>query len=106
LVQTINSLLILYSWIVVAILTFFLFLIGRFCELKLGRKSHYHWFLLPIVPLLVAGVWYAFFTRSSSGGPLNDFVGAFWPDLLYLTGGLVLIVLCYSLHRTMMGDQK
>jgi len=106
LVQTINSLLILYSWIVVAILTLFLFLIGRFHELKLGQKSHYQLFLIPLALLLVAGVWYAFFARNSSGGPLHDFVGAFWPDLLYLIGGLVLIVLCYLLQRTMMGDKR
>jgi hypothetical protein len=106
LVQTINSLLILYCWIVVAILTLFLFLIGRFYELKLGQKSHYQLFLVPLALLLVAGVWYAFVARNDSGEPLHDFVGAFWPDLLYLVGGMVLIVLCYSLHRTMMGDKK
>jgi hypothetical protein len=106
LVETFTSLLIVYSWVAVAILTLFLFLIGRFYELKLGQKSHYQLFLIPLVLFPVAGLWYAFFARSSSGEPLQDFVGAVWPDLLYLVGGLALIILCYSLHRTMMGDKR
>lgn len=104
-IQTINSILILYSWLAVAILILFLFLIGRFYEAKFEHKSHYQLFLLPLALFLVAAIWYAFFARDSAGVPFQDFVGAFWPDLLYLVGGLVLIALCYSLHRIMMGDK-
>lgn len=105
-IETINSLLILYSWIVVAVLILFLFLIGRFYETKILQRSYYQLFVIPLVPFLVAAVWYAFFARDGSGAPLHGFVGAFWPDLLYLVGGLVLIVLCYSLYRTMMGGRR
>jgi ABC-type anion transport system duplicated permease subunit len=105
LTQTINSILLLYSWIVVTILILFLFLIGRFYEIKLGQRSNYQLFLLPLVLFLVAILWYTLFARDSAGAPLQDFVGAFWPDLLYLVGGLLLTVLCYSLYRTMMGGK-
>jgi hypothetical protein len=104
--QTINTILVLYCWIVAAILILFLYLIGRFYEIQFGRKSYYQLFLLPLVLFLVAAVWYGFLARSSTGDRLQDFVGAFWPDLVYLIAGLALIVLCYSLHRTMMGGKR
>ncbi len=104
-IQSINSILLLYSWIVAAVLILFLFLIGRFYELKLGQRSYYQLFLIPLVLFSVATVWYTFFARDTTETLLHDFVGAFWPDLLYLAGGLILIVLCYSLHRTMMGGK-
>jgi len=106
LAYTISAILVLYCWIVAAILSFFLFLIGRFYEIKFGRKSHYQLFLLPLGLLTVAAVWDAFFANDNTGNPLLDFVGAFWPDLLFLVGGLVLIGLCYSLFRTMMGGRR
>jgi hypothetical protein len=106
LIQTINSVLVLYGWIVAAILILFLYLIGRYYEIQIGRKSRYQLFLLPLALFLVAAVWYVFFARSSAGEPLWDFVGVFWPDLVFLLAGLSMIVLCYSLHRTMMGGKR
>lgn len=104
--HTISASLILYCWIVAAILSFFLFLIGRFYERKFGRRSHHRLFWLPLGLLIVAAVWDAFFANDNTGNPLLDFVGAFWPDLLYLLGGLALIGLCYSLFRLMMGGRR
>ena len=95
--------LIAYSWIVAAVLIFFLFLIGRFYEIRFGQRSYYELFLIPLGLFVVAGVWDAFLANNYTGDPLLDFVGALGPDLLFLLGGLALIVLCYSLHRTMMG---
>jgi hypothetical protein len=98
LVDLINSILVLYSWVVAAVLILFLLLIGRFYEIKFGQRS-YHWFLLiPLGCFLVAAVWYAFFAP--------DFVGVFWPDVLFLVGGLSLIGICYILFRIMMGGRK
>jgi hypothetical protein len=105
LIQAINLILLLYSWIVVAVLILFLFLIGRFYELQLKQRSRYQLFLIPLVLFSVATLWYAFIARDGSGALLHDFVGAFWPDILYLAGGLMLIALCYSLHRIMMGGK-
>jgi hypothetical protein len=106
LIHTVSAILILYYWILVALLIFFLFLIGRFYEVKFGRRSRYQLFLLPLVLLVVAAVWDAFFANDHTTHPLLDFVGAFWPDLLFLVGGLVLTGLCYSLFRTMMAGRR
>lgn len=98
LILIINSVLTLYNWIVVAILILFLFLIGRFYEIKFGQKSHYTFMLLPPVFFLVAAVWYAVAS--------DDIVGEPVPDILLLVGGLILTWLCYSLYKTMMGGRR
>ena len=105
-IQIVNSLLILYSWILAAILIFFLFLIGRFYEVKLSKRSHYQLFLIPLILFLVAAGWYAVFVHSESGTEVFGIAGVLGPDLLYLIGGLFLSVLCYSLYRTMMGGRR
>jgi hypothetical protein len=92
--QTIGSILVLYSWIVVAILLLFLFLIGRFYEMQFRQRSYYQLFTLPLVLFLAGAIWYVFNTQ--------DFVGVPGPDLLFLFGGLVLIGLGYTLYRIMM----
>ena len=102
-IHTLSSILIVYSWAVAAILVFFLFLIGRFYEFRFGQKSYYQLFLIPLVLFAIAAIWDAFFANGYTGNPLLDFAGGFWPDLLFLIGGLTLTVLCYTLLRTMMG---
>ncbi|MBN1135085.1 MAG: hypothetical protein JXM73_00770 [Anaerolineae bacterium] len=92
--QTIGSILVLYSWIVVAILLFFLVLIGRFYQMQFRQRSYYQLFSAPLVLFLAGAIWYLFNTR--------DFVGLPGPDLLFLIGGLVLIGLGYTLYRIMM----
>jgi len=98
--------LIVFGWIVAAILLFFLLLIGRFYEIRFGQRSYYQLLLLPILCFLVSGVWDAFFVNEYTGDPLTDFVGAWWPDFLLLAGGLALIIFCYSLFRMMMGGKR
>jgi hypothetical protein len=93
-IQTIGSILVLYSWIVVAILLLFLFLIGRFYEMQFRQRSYYQLFLLPLVLFLAGATWYLLDTQ--------DFVGVPGPDLLLLFGGLALIGLGYTLYRIMM----
>jgi hypothetical protein len=101
LVHTINSILLLYSSIVAAILISFLLLIGRFYEIKFGQKSHYLLLLVPFGCFLIAAAWYTF------GGPeTHDFLGVLVPDLLLLVGGVFLIVISYLLFRTMMGGRR
>jgi len=92
--QTFGSMLVLYSWIVVAILLLFLFLIGRFYEMQFRQRSYYQLFVVPLVLFLAGAIWYAFDTQ--------DFVGVPGADLLFLFGGVVLIGLGYTLHRIMM----
>ncbi len=105
-IHTFSSILIIYSWIVTAILIIFLFLIGRFYEIRFGQKSGYQLVLLPLVLFVVAATWDAFFANSDTGDPLLDFVGALGPDLLFLVGGLILVGLSYSLFKMMMGDKR
>jgi hypothetical protein len=106
LIHTFSSIFILYSWIVTAILILFLFLIGRFYEIRFGQKSGYQLVLLPLVLFILAATWDAFFANSDTGDPLLDFVGALGPDLLFLVGGLILVGLGYSLFKMMMGDKR
>lgn len=101
-----SSILVLYYWIAAAILILFLFLIGRFYERRFGQRSYHQLMLLPLGFFLVAAVWDAFLANRYTGNPLLDFVGALGPDLLWLLGGLILILLCYSLFRTMMGGRR
>lgn len=105
-IQTINSILILCTWILAAVLILFLYLIGRFYERKFGQRSHYQLFLVPLVLFLIAALWYALPVGDGNGVQGGDFVGLFWPDLLYLLGGLGLLVLSYGLYRAMMGGQR
>jgi hypothetical protein len=101
-----GSLVVVFSWIVAAVLIFFLFLVGRFYEIRFGQKSYYQLMLIPLVLFLMAAIWDAFLANSYTGDPLLDFVGAFFPDLLFLLGGIILIVLCYYLYRIMMGGRR
>lgn len=104
--QILSSALIVYSWIVAAALISFLFLIGRFYELRFGQKSYYQLLLFPLFFFVFAAVWDAFASNDYTGDPALDFVGSFWPDLLFFLGGLSLILLCYSLFRVMMGGRR
>lgn len=104
-IHTLSSILILYSWAVAAILVFFLFLIARFYEFRFGQRAYYELFLVPLILFVIAAIWDAFLANGFTGNPLLDFVGSFWPDLLFLVGGLILTVLCYNLYKTMMGGR-
>jgi hypothetical protein len=101
LVYAINSILLLYSWIIAAVLISFLFLIGRFYEIKFGQKSHYVLLLVPLGCFLGAAVWYLVAAHKT-----HDFLGVLGPDLLLLTGGAFLVVISYLLFRTMMGGRR
>lgn len=101
-----SSLLVVFSWIIAAVLVFSLFLIGRFYQVRYGQKSYFQLMLIPLIFFVTAGVWDAFFANSYTGDPLLDFVGAFFPDLLFFIGGVILIALCYYLYRTMMGGRR
>jgi hypothetical protein len=101
-----GTLLIVFCWLVAAILIFFLFLIGRFYEIRFGQRSYFQLILITLVLFVAAAVWDAVFGNSYTGDPLLDFVGALFPDLLFFVGGAILIVLCYYLFRTMMGGKR
>lgn len=101
-----SGILILYYWIAAAILILFLYLIGRFYERRYGQRSYYQLMMVPPGLFVIAAIWDAFLTNEYTGNPLLDFVGALGPDLLSLVAGTLLILLCYSLFRTMMGGRR
>ncbi len=104
--QILSSLVVILGWIVAAILIFFLFLIGRFYEIRYGQKAYYQLMLVPLLLFAVAAVWDAFFANGQTGDPLLDFVGGFFPDLLFFLGGAILSILSYYLYRVMIGGRR
>jgi hypothetical protein len=86
-------------------LIFFLFLIGRFYEIRFGQRSYYQLLLLPLFFFVLSAVWDVFISNDYTGNPGLDFVGSFWSDLLLFVGGLGLLILCSSLFRLMMGGR-
>ena len=101
-----SSFLVVFCWILAAAVIFFLFLIGRFYEVRFGQKSYYQLMLIPLVLFVTAGVWDAVFANKHSGDPLLDFVGPLVPNLLLLVGGVILATLCFYLYRKMMGGRR
>lgn len=101
LAQTVGLFLVLYGWVVAAILIFFLFLIGRLYERKFKQRSSYRLMLLPLVLYVIAAVWMAAAPAGSFLSGSRDFLGLPVPDLLLLVAGALLCVLCFSLYRIM-----
>jgi len=87
-----------YSWVIIAILLFFLFLIARFYERKAHQRSHYQLFLLPLVLFLLATLRYDFVFAGK-------FVGDQLGDTLFFAGGMATIVLGYRLLNLMTGGR-
>jgi len=80
-----------YSLILASAITFFLFVIGRFYQLKVGRETHYNWFLVPVILFLLSAVL----------GVL-DYAGT----ILAGVGAILLIILTIMLYNLMMGVEK
>ena len=95
---SINLVLMTYSWVIIAILLFFLFLIARFYERKAHQRSHYQLFLLPLVLFLLGTLRYDFLFAG-------DFVGDLLGDTLFFTGGVASAILGYHLLNLMTGGR-
>lgn len=80
-----------YSLILASAITFFLFSIGRFYQLKIGRETHYNWFLVPVILFLSSAVLCAL-----------DYAGVVLAGL----GAVLLIILTIMLYNIMMGVEK
>ncbi len=80
-----------YSLVIASAITFFLFTIGRFYQLKVGRETHYNWFLVPGILFILSAVLcvldYAF-------------------TILASVGAILLIILTIILYNLMMGVEK
>jgi hypothetical protein len=93
-----NLVLMTYSWVIIAILLFFLFLIARFYEKKAHQKSYYQLFLLPLVLFLLGTLRYDFLF-------VGNFVGDLLGDTLFFAGGVVTTILGYHLFNLMTGGR-
>jgi hypothetical protein len=93
-----NLVLMTYSWVIVAILLFFLFLIGRFYERKACQRSHYQLFLFPLILFLLGTLRYDFLFAG-------NFVGDLFGDTLFFAGGVTAAILGYHLLNLMTGGQ-
>ncbi len=80
-----------YSLILASAITFFLFAIGRFYQLKIGRETHYNWFLVPVILFISSAVLYVL-----------DYDGI----ILACVGAILLIILTIVLYNIMMRVEK
>lgn len=94
----INLFLMIYSWVIIVILLFFLFLIARFYERKARQKSHYQLFLLPLVLFLLGTLRYGFLFTG-------NFVGDLLGDTFFFAGGVATAILGYHLLNLMTGGR-
>jgi len=95
---SINLVLMTYSWVIIAILLFFLFLIARFYERKAHQRSYYQFFLLPLILFLLGTLRYGFLFA-------DNFVGDLLGDVFFFAGGMATIILGYHLLNLMTGDR-
>ncbi len=80
-----------YSLILASAITFFLFAIGRFYQLNVGRETQYNWFLVPAILFLPSAVLCVL-----------DYDGI----ILACVGAILLIILTIMLYNIMMGVEK
>ncbi len=97
LVPQLNRALIIYTWGSVGVLLVLLYQIARFYQTTSGERSHYRWFLVPLVFFAAAAIRYAHLA-DFAGDPLGD-------GLLILAGGS-LFLLGYHLLRLMLGGRS
>jgi len=95
--ESVNDVLLLYTWVLTATLLVFFFLIARFYERKAGQRSYYQLFLLPALFYLLSGLRYV----MAGGSPWDDLLG----NMLLFLGGLTAIGLSYFLFKLMTGGR-
>jgi len=87
----------LYSWFPLAALHLFLALIARYYEQMSGERTRFRWYALPAVLFGIASVRFASVDRAA-GDPIADGLSAL--------GGLILLILIWSLYRQMIYGRK
>jgi hypothetical protein len=92
-----NQFLTLYSWFPLAALLGFLLLIARFYQKFSGKRTYFHWLIVPVVAFGVASVRYA---------GLNRLTGDWVADLLLAVGGITLVMFSLHLGRTMLKQRE
>jgi hypothetical protein len=103
--ETVFSVLNLYSWALVGVLIFFLYQIALFYRIKYAelyeekprQRTYAGLFVVPLVLFPLAAARYA-----TLDAPIGDLVS----DLAFLVGGLVLAAVSYHLYRLLMGGRR
>lgn len=93
----VSAILTYYTWGVVCILLYFLFVIAQFYERKSGQRSYYPTFLVAMALLAIAAIRYAALAPAVTGDG--------WSDLLRLAGGLILMIFGLLLLKFMLGGR-
>lgn len=91
--ELLDTLLTLYTWLMIGALVGMLALIARFYQFRSGEPSHYRLFLIPMALLMLGGGLQAFFNSSPAGNPLSE--------ALLCLGGSGLLGLGYLLLQLM-----
>ncbi len=94
--RSLHQVLTLYTWFPFAGLIIFLLLIARFYQKFSGERTHYRWFVLPVMLFGVAVVRY-----SSIHQVTGDWLG----DLALAIGGVLLVWLSVALVARMTARQ-
>ena len=96
LLQFIQQVLTIYSWLVIAALLFFLWRIASFYADASGQQVGHSFLLVPGVLLAAGVIWYL-----AHG---SDFVGQPTGDLLLFGGGILLFLFSGRLQKLMTGE--
>lgn len=91
-IAALSQLLLLYGWFVLSALLLFLLAIARFYQKFSGEKTHFHWFMMPIVLYGIGAVRYASVDLIAHDVVADGLLGA---------AGLILIILCLRLYHRM-----
>ena len=91
------KLLTLYIWAGVAVLLMLLYRIAHFYQVTTGLRSHYRYFLIPVVSFIVGMLRYLMTDIGFAG----DVMG----DLFFFLGGISLSLVGYYLLKLMTGGR-
>lgn len=92
---SLNQFLVLYTWFPLAALLLFVLLIARFYQKFSGKRTRFRLFTVPLVLFGAGAVRY-----TSVNGNIGDPLA----DLLFGAAGIVLLALCWRLHRLMLAQ--
>jgi hypothetical protein len=94
----VSRVLIIVGWVAATALVFCLYMIARFFQQKSEQRSHYQFYLAPLVLYLVAALYYAL--------PGNDFAANPIADLLFFVAGISTMALSSYLFNLMTGGRR
>jgi uncharacterized membrane protein YdcZ (DUF606 family) len=92
LLETVSRFLLLYGAFITGAVLVFMYLIARFYQRNTGDRTHYRWFLLPVLCGAVALI-----HNASNSRPQGDWLS----HGLWIVGGVSLLALSLHLHRVM-----